>query len=102
MKLENAAVKKLKQILKEAGKSGFLRVFMSEGCCGPSVAMDLIEKPAKDDLEITNGDFKVYIDKAAAALLENAALDCDPDGEIIIKGLPAPEGGCGGGCSCGH
>jgi iron-sulfur cluster assembly accessory protein len=102
MEITDAAVEKLKALLKEAGKTGVLRVFVSQGCCGPSIGMGLAEKPASDDQEVSNKDFKVYVESSASAMVEKAVLDCDEQGDIIIKNLPAPEGGCGDGCDCGH
>lgn len=102
MEIKDAAVAKLKEVLKSAGKTGFLRVFVSEGCCGPSIGMDLVEKAQEGDLEVCNKDFKIYVDKTAAPMVEKAVLDCDEQGDIIMKNLPKPEGSCGDGCSCGH
>lgn len=102
MEITDAAVEKLKALLKEAGKTGVLRVFVSQGCCGPSIGMGLADKPAPEDQEVSNKDFKVYVESSAAAMVEKAVLDCDEQGDVIIRNLPEPEGGCGGGCDCGH
>ena len=106
MEIKDAAVEKLKAVLKESGKTGVLRVFVSAGCCGPSIGMDLVEKADPGDLEVSNKDFKIYVDKAAAPMVENAVLDCDAQGDVIMKNLPKPEGSCGdscgGDCGCGH
>lgn len=102
MEIKDAAAEKLKSVIKESGKTGFLRVFLTQGCCGPSIAMDLAEKPGPDDIEISNKDFKVYVDKAAAPLVEKAVLDCDEQGDVVMTNLTRPEGGCSDGCSCGH
>ena len=102
MELKDAAADKLKAVLKESGKAGVLRVFVTEGCCGPSIGMDLAEKAEPGDVEVSNKDFKVYVDKDAAPMVEKAVLDCDEQGDVIMKNLPKPEGDCGGGCSCGH
>ena len=111
MEIKDAAIEKFKEILKHAGK-GCLRIFAAEGCCGPSLAMDLVPGPEKDDAEIEKNGLKLYVHKDAAAMLEKAVIDCDADGEISVKGLPEhghghahkhEHGGCGGGdCGCGH
>ncbi|MDD5208310.1 MAG: iron-sulfur cluster biosynthesis family protein [Elusimicrobiales bacterium] len=98
MEIKDAAIEKLKAIIKEHKKGACLRVFMTEGCCGPSVAMDLVEKPGKDDLEVLKKDLKLYVHKDAQLHLAKAVIDCGEDGEIVVTGLPDPEGGCG----CGH
>jgi len=104
MEIKDAAVEKLKAVLKESGKTGVLRVFVTAGCCGPSIGMDLAEKAEAGDVEVANKDFKVYVDKNAAPMVEKAVLDCDERGDIIMKNLPKPEGSCGDGCggNCGH
>lgn len=102
MEIKDAAVEKLKAVLKESGKAGVLRVFVTAGCCGPSIGMDLVEKAETGDVEVSNKDFKIYVAKDAASMVEGAVLDCDAQGDIIMKNLPKPEGGCGGGCDCGH
>lgn len=102
MEIKDAAAEKLKTVLKESGKTGFLRVFVTEGCCGPSIGMDLVEKSEPGDVEVSNKDFKIYVDKSAVPMVETAVLDCDEQGDIIMKNLPKPEGNCSDGCSCGH
>lgn len=102
MEIKDAAAEKIKAVIKGSGKTGFLRVFVTEGCCGPSIGMDLAEKAEPGDLEVSNKDFKIYVDKAAVPMVEKAVLDCDEQGDVIMKNLPKPEGGCSDGCSCGH
>lgn len=92
--IKTDAIEKLKEMIKEEKAGSCLRIFMSEGCCGPTVAMDLTEKPEKEDLEVEKNGFRLYIHKEAAPLLENASLECDKTGGIIIKGLP--KSGCCG------
>lgn len=111
MEITDAAVTKLKEIIKEVKKGDCLRIFMTEGCCGPSVAMDIAVKPEKDDVEFVKGDFKMYIHKEASTQVEKTVIDCDKNGEIVMTGLPGHSHGCGdscgdgcgdGGCDCGH
>ncbi len=101
MEIKDAAAEKLKAVIKESGKTGFLRVFVTEGCCGPSIGMDLVEKPGEGDLEVSNKDFKVYVDKSAAAMVEKAVLELDEQGDVIMTNLTRPQGGCGDNCGCG-
>lgn len=102
MEIKDAAAEKLKSVIKESGKTGLLRVFVTEGCCGPSLGMDLVEKAEAGDLEVANKDFKVLVAKEAAALVQKAVLDLDEQGDVVMTNLAKPEGDCGGGCSCGH
>ncbi len=99
MEITGAAIETLKKVIKEEGKGSCLRIFTTEGCCGPSLAMDLAPKPDKDDAEIIKNDFKLYVHKTAAPQLEKAIIDCDAAGGIILKGLPS-QGRGDGGCGC--
>lgn len=94
MEIKDVALGKLKEILKEAEKGSCLRIFMTRGCCGSTVAMDIAARPDKEDVEIEKNDFRFYVHKEAAAQLVNATIDCDKNGEIIIKGLPKSGGSC--------
>ena len=108
MEITNAAIEKLTKIINGVKKGACLRVLMAEGCCGPSVAMDLVEKPDKDDQEVVKNDFKFYVHKDAMLPLAKATIDCDENGEIVVTGLPhdhqhggdCHEGGCGDGGCC--
>lgn len=95
--IKDAAVEKLKEILKEEKAGSCLRIFMAPGCCGGStVAMDIAEKPEQEDIAVEKNGLKLYIHKDAAPQLEKASMDCDKTGGITIKGLPKAEGGCCG------
>ncbi|OIN99528.1 MAG: hypothetical protein AUJ51_12670 [Elusimicrobia bacterium CG1_02_56_21] len=94
MEIKDAAVEKLKKIIKEVNKGPCLRIFMTEGCCGPSIAMDITPKPENGDREVVIKDLKVYVHNDAVAELVNAVIDCDKDGEILVTGLPSHGGDC--------
>ena len=95
--IKDAAVEKLKEILKEEKAGSCLRIFMAPGCCGGStVAMDIAEKPEKEDIVVEKNGLKLYIHKDAVPQLEKASMDLDKTGGITMKGLPKAEGGCCG------
>ena len=94
MKITDAAIEKFKEIMKKEAKGSCLRIFMTKGCCGPSVAMDVAAKPDKEDVELDKNGLKLYVHKDAAAQLVNATIDCGKNGAIKIDGL-AGDGGCG-------
>jgi Fe-S cluster assembly iron-binding protein IscA len=100
LEIKTAAIKKIKELIEKQGKGLSLRIFMTEGCCGPSLAMDLISEPGKEDSEMEANNFKFYVHKDAVPQLENATIDCDKNGEILVKGLLGH--GCGDDCGCGH
>ncbi|HBA61640.1 MAG TPA: hypothetical protein DCZ92_12665 [Elusimicrobia bacterium] len=106
MEIKNAAVEKLKEIMKGRKAGACLRLSMAEGCCGPSLAMDIVEKPEKGDAEFEKNGLKLYIHKDAEIVLAKAVIDCDKNGDIMITGLPehdhGHDHGHGGECGCGH
>jgi iron-sulfur cluster assembly accessory protein len=102
MEIKDAAAEKLKSLIKASGRAGVMRVFVTQGCCGPALDMDLVETPGQDDLEVSNKDFKVYVEKAAIPLVEKAVLDCNEEGDVVMSNLARPEGNCSDGCNCGH
>ena len=101
MEIKDAAAAKLKKVIGESGKTGFLRAFLTEGCCGPSIGMDLVEKAEDGDIEVSNKDFKVYVAKEAAPLVEKAVLELDEHGDVVMTNLAGTHGSCGDGCGCG-
>lgn len=97
LEIKDAAIGKLKEIIKGEKPGSCLRLFLTGGCCGgTTVAMDIAEKPEKQDVEVEKNGFKLYIHKDAVAQLEKATIDCDKAGGIIIKGLPKAKGNCCG------
>lgn len=93
--IKDAAIEKLKELLKEEKNGSCLRIFMAGGCCGgTTVTMDVAEKPEKEDIEVEKNGFKLYVHKDAAAQLVNATVDCDKAGGIVIRGLSKQGGGC--------
>ncbi|OGR81343.1 MAG: hypothetical protein A2X32_10995 [Elusimicrobia bacterium GWC2_64_44] len=113
LNMTDAAIEKIKGFIAKQGASSSLRIFMAPGCCGPSLAMDITTKAEAGDAEMEIKKFKFFVAADAAAQLENATIDCDSEGSIMVKGLPksgdscgCDDGGggdCGGGdCGCGH
>jgi len=113
LQITDGAIEKLKGFIAKQGEKSRLRIFMAEGCCGPSLAMDITTKAEKEDAEMEIKNFKFYVAKDAAPLLADATIDCDKDGSIMVKGLPKQggdscscgDGGageCGDDCGCGH
>jgi Fe-S cluster assembly iron-binding protein IscA len=100
--MSDAAIEKIKGFIEKQSKGACLRIFMAEGCCGPSLAMDITTKAEKEDAEMEIKNFKFFVAKDAAAQLADATIDCDSEGSIVVKGLPKPGGSCSDSCSCGH
>ena len=93
LEIKDKAISKLKEIIEEEGGDKSLRIFTMTSCCGSTLMMDLVDKPSNDDIPLTFNDLTIYLHKEAADLLKDAVMDCNDDGEIIIKGLPKPQAG---------
>jgi len=102
LQMTDGAIAKIKGFIDKQKAGACLRIFMAPGCCGPSLAMDIVSKPEKDDAEMEIKKFKFFVAADAAAQLADATIDCDEEGSIMVKGLPGHGGDCGDGCSCGH
>ena len=92
LEIKDAAIEKLKELLKQGDSGSCLRIFIT-CCCGSAVAIDLAAKPERGDVEVEKNGLKLYIQKAAAVKLVNATIDRDSSGEVVIKGLPKTGGG---------
>lgn len=96
--IKKKAIDKFKEMIKEEGGNKVLRIFTMGGCCGGNnLMLDIVEKPLNEDIPLELEGLTVYLHREAAVLLDNATMDCNKSGEIIIKGLPKPQGGscCG-------
>ena len=102
LQMSDEAIAKIKGFIEKQKAGACLRIFMAPGCCGPSLAMDIVPKAEGEDAEMEIKNFKFYVAKDAAAQLADATIDCDKEGSIVVKGLPGQGGSCGGGCDCGH
>lgn len=91
LEIKDAAIEKLKELLKQGDKGSCLRIFITCSC-GSAVAIDIAPKPVRGDVEMEKNGLKLYLQKAAAVKLVNATIDCDSAGEIVIKGLPKAGG----------
>ncbi|MEN3048293.1 MAG: iron-sulfur cluster assembly accessory protein [Candidatus Caldarchaeales archaeon] len=98
------AVQKMKEILKEAGESFGVRIFVSEGCCGPAYGLALDDQVNGDDLVINVDGVTFIVDSFSAERLKGVELDyaATPYGEgFVVKGA-RPSGGHSCSCGCGH
>jgi iron-sulfur cluster assembly protein len=105
----DSAVKELKKIILDSNAEGSgVRVFASQGCCGPSYGFDLTEKGNDGDKLLEKDGLKIFIDPVASNGLDSATIDFLEEGlhkGFLIQGLPESNGcsdsGCSdGGCCC--
>lgn len=99
----DSAVKELKKIIVDSNVTG-IRVFASQGCCGPSYGFDLTENGNDGDSLLEKDGLKIFIDPVASNSLDNATIDFMEEGShkgFMIQGLPEPNTCSGsGGCCC--
>ncbi|MCS7117688.1 MAG: iron-sulfur cluster assembly accessory protein [Thaumarchaeota archaeon] len=99
------AVRKMKEALKDAGESVGVRIFVSEGCCGPSYGLALDDQVNGDDIVLNVDGVKFLVDSFSAERLRGVVLDyaSTPYGEgFVVKGARPSSGGHGCSCGCGH
>ena len=88
--LTDNAVKRFKEILGEKkGNDYGIRIFAAGGgCCGPSLAMDIVEGAEKGDATLEKNGVKGFLEKEANKLLLEATIDFSDKRGIIISGMP--------------
>lgn len=98
MKITDGAKELLEEVLKENRAEG-IRLYYTEGCCGPQFALSLDAPEEGDSVQNVNG-IKVAMD---FQIEDNDELTLEiEEGEngtgLVLLG--AGGGGCGDGCSC--
>jgi iron-sulfur cluster assembly protein len=100
----DSAVKEFKKIISDSNANGAgIRIFASQGCCGPSYGMDVSEKGNDGDKLVEKDGLKIFIDHSASVGLDQATIDFLEEGPhkgFMIQGLPQSNG-CSSGCSDG-
>lgn len=77
-----------------------IRIFLSNSCAGPKLALALDEPKDSDDLFEVEG-YSFIVDKELLAEAKPLALDFACSGFSVNSSLKLEGGGgCGGGCSC--
>ncbi|GAB4535609.1 MAG: iron-sulfur cluster assembly accessory protein [Thermodesulfovibrionia bacterium] len=84
------AVRSFKRLLEEREAIDYaIRIFTVEGgCCGPSLAMDIVEKPETGDIVIEKDGLKVFLENEAYRFLSEATIDFSDSQGFIISGIP--------------
>ncbi|MCS7094786.1 MAG: iron-sulfur cluster assembly accessory protein [Thaumarchaeota archaeon] len=105
IKVTPLAVQKVKEVLKEAGESVGVRIFVSEGCCGPSYGLALDDQINGDDIVLNVDGVKFIVDGFSAERVQGIELDyaSTPYGEgFVVKGGRPSGSGHSCSCGCGH
>ncbi len=99
LSLTDKALERFKKILKEQGNEGYgIRIFTAgAGCCGPSLALDMVERAVDGDVTIEKDGLKVFIEKDANATLAAASMDFSEQRGFVLNGMAehtCDEGSC--------
>jgi len=92
--MTSTAADQLRSFAQSAGiPGGVVRLFLTGGgCCGPGFALDVAPLPEVADVPVVHDGTTLYVQKEAAALLDNVVVDFQNN--FIFHGLQ-PSGCCG-------
>lgn len=98
LKITDDAINQFKFLLSgPEDKGSGVRVFASQGCCGPSFGMDFSKDGEPGDITMAQDGLKIFMEPGAASQLEEAVIDFrdTPRGKsFLITGLPASSSCC--------
>jgi iron-sulfur cluster assembly accessory protein len=92
--MTSSAAEQLKSFVQSSGiAGGSVRLFLTGGgCCGPGFAVDVVPSPEAADVPVVQDGATLYVQKEAAALLENVVIDFQDT--FVLRGLQT-SGCCG-------
>jgi iron-sulfur cluster insertion protein len=103
MKLQTAAVEKLRELVAEEGNPNLmLRVFVQGGgCSGMSYGFTFDEVQNEDDFDFAYNDVKVVVDSMSMQYLQDSSIDYKEDlmGASFVIDNPQAQTTCGCGSS---
>ncbi|MDE3113653.1 MAG: iron-sulfur cluster assembly accessory protein [Chloroflexota bacterium] len=107
IELTDTAQAKLLEVRQEAPTRPVLRVYVAgRTCSGYQYGLALDEAAAADDATFEQGGIRVAIDPLSLEYVDGARIDyvetSEGSGFVVTNERWSSEGGCGGGCSCGH
>lgn len=96
MKVSEDAQKELKKALDSFNKKGAgIHIFSTQGCCGPSIQMDITTQVGKGETVISLGGIDFFIPKDLLPQLENVTIEYSENG-FRLEGLQKNGGSCCG------
>ncbi len=89
LSLTETALERFKKILKEQGNESYgIRIFSAgAGCCGPSLALDMVEQAQDGDVTFEKEGLKVFIEKDANETLAEATMDFSEERGFVLNGM---------------
>ncbi len=93
--LTDKALERFKKILKDEGCENYgIRIFTADsGCCGPSLALDLMEQAKDGDVTFEKEGLKVFVEKGTNDQLSAATMDFSEQRDFVLNGMPQSDKG---------
>lgn len=96
MQISDEAQKELKKTLTGFDKPGAgIHIFNSQGCCGPSIQMDIATQLGSGETAISIEGIDFFVPKDLLPQLENVTIDYGSNG-FLLKGLKKSSDNCCG------
>ncbi len=94
MKITERAAAQLKNILeKHDSPEAGIKIYATQGCCGPSPAMDVAENPGSNDTQIEIDGINFFVANELLDKIENSLIELSPGG-FRIHGFPKKNSCC--------
>lgn len=92
---EQAAIE-LKKALDGFEKPGAgIHIFNTQGCCGPSIQMDIATQPANNEMVVSLEGIDFFVEKGLLETLAAVTIEHSTNG-FRLSGLQRTNGGCCG------
>ena len=77
LEITEKAAREFKKILSESEPKGSaIRVYIADqGCCGPTLAFDIVEKGETNDKEIQKDDLIIFVESTTSEKLSMVTID---------------------------
>lgn len=96
MNISEQAAIELKKVLDDFDKPGSgIHIFTTEGCCGPSIQMDIARQAGNNETVVTMGNIDFFIEKNLLPTLEGVTIEHTSNG-FRLAGLKKNSSGCCG------
>ena len=89
------ALEELKKVIRsEDSPTVGIRIFSSQGCCGPALQMSVVENASPGDKQISIDSVSFFIDGKAEGMLDGVTIDFGSNG-FKINNMKKSTGCCG-------
>ena len=96
MNISEQATVELKKVLDNIDQPGAgIHIFSTQGCCGPSIQMDVASQAAKEETVINLEGIDFFVEKSLLPSLESVTIEHTSNG-FRLAGLERNSSGCCG------